>query len=151
MSRSALAIALTMVALFFGGGAVGAAAGRWLGGAEWTAAVGFFALPVVFALSMTAWYGVGVVWIVLLLARELLGRGGGRPARSDGPRATIPGPALFGPIGGGVGAVAGLLVGLAPGASLPGSLLAMATLGVAYGLLMRGAARAGYLIPPEEV
>jgi len=160
--QSPLAIALTIVALFLGGGAVGGATGWWLGGVDWAAALGAFALPVGFGLSMVAWYGVGIVWMILVLARVFLSRGAARQAMltrpagevlnpSGDPSWTIPGTWLFAPLCGGVAAVAGLLIGLGPRTSLPGSVVVMALLGVAYGLVMRRAARTGYLVPPEYV
>jgi hypothetical protein len=162
MPKSPLAITLTIVALFFGGGAAGAGAGWWLGRVDWAAAVGGFALPVGFGLSMLAWYGVGVLWILLRLARLLLAGPTARQALLNRPAAevlnpsgdpswTVPGTWLFAPLCTVVAAVAGAVIGLGRSASLPGSIAAMALLGFAYGRLMRRAARAGYLIPPEYI
>ncbi len=85
MPKSPLAITLTVVALFFGGGAVGAGAGGWLGGVNWAAVVGAFALPVAFGLAMTAWYGVGILWMLWLLARLVLSSAETRRAMLNRP------------------------------------------------------------------
>ena len=162
MPKSPLAIALTIIALFFGGGAVGAGAGWWLGGVDWAVGVGAFALPVAFGLSMTAWYGVGIVWMVLVLARLVLSGPAAmratlsRPAAdvlnpAGNPNWTVPGTWLFAPLCAAVAGVFGVVIGLGKSATLLGSVGAMMLLGLAYGPVMRRAARAGYLIPPEYV
>jgi hypothetical protein len=116
MKLAAMFVAL--VALFPGS----AAAGVWLAqvlapGSRLAEVAGFFALPVAFAFSMQAWYGLALFGLIAQAVRWLVS--GTRP-RGD-IAAPLRGSIVFLPISSAIGGLAGLVVGLLSSAHPVGS------------------------------
>lgn len=132
---------------------MGAGLARTLAGDSWLAeVVGFFALPVAFAIGMQAWFGLAL----LSLIPRLLGRArkeSGVPPSSGKPAATRPlaGAAVFLPLSSAAGAIAGVTVGLLPGShSFWTVALVFWLVGTLHGALAWRLAKAGYLMPPDS-
>jgi hypothetical protein len=144
----AAAVAMAFLTLFLGGAAVGLWLADALAPGSWLAnIVSFFALPLAFAISLQAWYGLAL----LTLISRLLLRRPNRLARPSAPAHTgLDGSWLFVPIGSAFGALAGLVSGLAsPTQSLWLVAAVYWLVGTLYGVTGWRLARRGYLFPPE--
>lgn len=144
--RPTALIVLSYLALFLGAGALGGCLSRGLAPGSWPAeVVGFFALPVAFAIGMQMWFGLALLSVI----PRLLGRGRLRPAT---PRAPLPGGFVFLPLSSLAGTLAGVATGLL---SRIHSFWWVALLwwgvGTLHGLLAWRLARTGYLMPPESL
>ena len=149
-SPSPLGIACAFFGLFIGGVLAGLGLARLLApGSWWADALSVFALPLAFALSLQAWFGLGLLSLIPRLVRWLLGRD---PAGSAPPRPSIPGAVAFVPISSAMGLVVGIVVG---SLSATRALWLVASVywlvGTLYGLLPWRLGRAGLLMPPESV
>ena len=151
--RSALATVVAYVTLFLGGGVLGGTLAEALAPGSWPAqAIGFFTLPVAFAISLQMWYGLALLSVIPRLFTLL--RGSGAPPAQSASRAPpgLPGSFVFLPVGSAIGACAGVLVGIL---STTRSFWLVAPVywlvGTAHGLLSWRLARAGYLVPPETI
>ncbi|MDF2771408.1 MAG: hypothetical protein K0S86_902 [Geminicoccaceae bacterium] len=147
---SALALIASLVVLFLGAGVIGVTLAETFAPDSFLAAfVGLFALPLAFGLGIQLWMGVALFRAILVLlgARR---RSGAWVRRS--PTGPIPGTWVFLPISSAAGAIAGMIVGLLSSA-YSGWLawLVFWTVGTLHGLTARRLARAGYLMPPEEM
>jgi hypothetical protein len=158
----AVASAGMLAAFLFGGAAAGLGIAVTLGGGTIGAiVVGFFALPLAFGLSLSAWRTVLGAWFMARLARSMI-RSRGDEARfreetlrsfasirDAGPTA-LPGTWVFLPITlltGLVAAVLMVVVGAGDGRFFAGALLLGAAL--ADGVALRSLARSGRLPIPE--
>ena len=140
-------IVLSYLALFLGAGALGGFLSRSLAPGSWPAeVVGFFALPVAFAIGMQMWFGLALLSVI----PRLLGRRRGR--RPASPVAGLPGGFVFLPLSSLAGTLAGVATGLL---SRIHSFWWVALLwwgvGTLHGLLAWRLARTGYLMPPESL
>jgi hypothetical protein len=145
-----LSIACAFFGLFIGGALVGLGLARLLApGSWWADALSGFALPLAFVLSLQAWFGLALLSLIPRLVRRLLGRD---PWGSAPPLPPIPGAAAFVPISSAIGLVVGIAVGWL---SATHALWLVASVywlvGTFYGLLAWRLARAGLLLPPENV
>jgi hypothetical protein len=143
---NALPMVAALAVLFLGGAAAGDWLARSLAPGSWLAeAVGFFALPVAFALSLQAWYGLALFGI---LARLATGRLAAVPSR----RAPLPGSVVFLIFSSSMGGSTGVLVGILS-STQPLWLVVIAfwTLGTLHGLVGWRLARAGVLMPPDSL
>lgn len=143
--NNALPMVVALAVLFFGGAAVGDWLARTFAPGSWLAeAVGFLALPVAFALSLQAWYGLALFG---MLARLLTGRLASAPSRG----AQLPGSIVFlissSLIGGSTGVLVGILSSTQPFWTV---VFAFWTLGTVHGLAGWRLARAGVFMPPES-
>ena len=146
-----VATAVAFVGLFLGSAAVGSGLARVLAPGSWLAeAVSFFALPVAFAMGLQLWYGLALFGLVPRLVRTLLRSDGAGPVSTLQPPAALAGSWVFLPTSSGLGAVAGLVVGVAsPTQSLWTVLPVYWLVGTLHGVLAWRLARAGVLMPPE--
>ena len=148
-----LPILAAFTALFLGGAVVGLGLAAGLAPGSWLAeCVSLFALPVAFALGLQAWYGLALLSLVPRLLDLLRGS---RSAPSGGERPTtpaIPGSFVFLPVSSAIGAVAGVVVGLAS-STQPIWFVAAAywLTGTVHGFLAWQLARRGFLLPPESL
>ncbi len=152
-SPSPLAIAAVFMTLFLGGAAAGVGLAGALAAGSWVAqVVSFFALPVAFAASLQAWYGMALLSLVPRLLGRLRGSTPERPRQPGSAQPGIPGSFVFLPISSGVGAVTGIVVGLVS-STHPAWLVALVywVIGTAHGLLGWRLARGGFLLPPESM
>lgn len=136
--------------LFLGGALTGLGLASWLAPGSWLAeAVGLFALPVAFALGLQAWYGLALLGLIPRLLGRLRGLDTA-PARPAAPE--VPGSVVFLPLSSGIGAVAGVLVGLVS-STQPVWLVAAVywIAGTAHGAIGWQLARRGWLMPPESI
>jgi hypothetical protein len=112
--------------------------------------VSFFALPLAFAAGLQLWYGLALFSLVPRLVRMLLWPGGAAPVSTSSPTAALAGSWVFLPMSSGLGAVAGLVVGLAsPNQPLWVVFPVYWFVGTLHGVLAWRLARAGILMPPE--
>jgi hypothetical protein len=151
MMRSPLSVAITFFGLFLGGAATGLCLARLLAPGSWLAeGIGAFALPVAFAVSLQAWFGLALLSVIPKLIGFLIAGTDRRPRPLA--RAPIPGAMVFVPVASAIGAVVGLAVGWL---STTHSVWVVAPVywltGTLYGLLAWRLARAGFLMPPESV
>ena len=140
-------VALSYLVLFPGGAALGISLARSLAPGSWPAeVVGFFALPVAFAIGLQLWFGLALLSVI----PRLLGRGRGR--RLASPLAGLPGGFVFLPLSSLAGALAGVTTGLLSRVH-PFWWVALLWWGVGtlHGLLAWRLARTGYLVPPESL
>lgn len=145
-TRPTALVVLSYVALFLGAGALGGFLARGLAPGSWPAeAVGFFALPVAFAIGLQLWFGLALLSVI----PRLLGRGRVRP---PAPVAAVPGGFVFLPLSSMAGALAGVTTGLLSRIH-PFWWVALLWWGVGtlHGLLAWRLARTGYLVPPESI
>ena len=144
--RPTALVALSYLVLFPGGAALGIWLARSLAPGSWPAeVVGFFALPVAFAIGLQLWFGLALLSVI----PRLLGRGRGiRPS----PKAPLPGGFGFLPLSSVAGAAAGVTVGILS-RTQPFWWVAVLWWGVGtlHGLLAWRLARTGYLLPPESL
>jgi hypothetical protein len=119
---------------------------------SWVAqALSLFALPLAFAVSLQTWYGLALLRVVprLLGFRRSqlvpsLGQGVARPK--------VPGSFVFVLMTSGIGAVAGIVVGLLSSTQAPWLVaLVYWLVGTAHGLLAWRLAQRGVLLPPESI
>ena len=69
-TRPTALVILSYLALFLGAGALGGFLSRGLAPGSWPAeAVGFFALPVAFAVGLQLWFGLALLSVVLRFER----------------------------------------------------------------------------------
>ena len=145
--RSTALVVLSYLVLFLGAGALGGFLARGLAPGSWPAeAVGFFALPVAFAIGMQMWFGLALLSVI----PRLLRRGPGiRPAS---PKAGLFGGFVFVPLSSLAGALAGVATGvLSRSHSFWWVALLWWGVGTLHGLLAWRLARTGYLVPPESI
>lgn len=150
-SPSSIPILAAFLGLFLGGAAIGLVLASAMAPNSWLAeVVSFFALPIVFAAGLQAWYGLA---LFSLIPRLLGWRGAGALAASSELRATpLPGSLVFVPIGSGAGGIAGLVVGLASSSHSVWLVARVYWLvGTVYGLVAWQLARRGFLLPPESL
>jgi hypothetical protein len=147
---SPLSIACAFFGLFVGGALVGLGLARLLAPKSWWAdALSGFALPLAFALSLQAWFGLALLSLIPRLVRRLLGR---HPAGSPPPPPSIPGASAFVPISSAMGLVVGIAVGWLSATHAWWLVASVYWLvGTFYGLFAWRLARAGLLLPPEGV
>ncbi len=152
-TRASVVAVIALVALFLGGGVLGVTLAEALAPGSWLAqVVSLFALPVAFAASLQTWYGLALLSLIPRLfawvrGSKLVVR---QPTEVAPPR--LPGAFVFLPITSGVGALAGVLVGiLSTTRSVWIVVLIYWLAGTAHGMLAWRLARAGYLLPPETV
>ena len=146
---SALALGASLIVLFLGGAAIGVTLADTFAPDSFIAdVVSFFALPVAFVLGMQVWMGVALFRAIVVF----IGRRHRPRSRPRSPRAPLPGSLVFLPISSAAGAIAGMIVGLLSTA-YSGWLawLVYWTVGTAHGFTAWRLARAGYLMPPEEM
>jgi hypothetical protein len=144
--KTALPMVAALVGLFFGGAAAGDWLAQTLAPGSWLAeAAGFFALPVAFALSLQAWYGLALFG---MLARLLTGRTASAPRRP----VPLPGSVVFLIFSSLMGGSTGVLVGILS-STLPVWMVGLAfwALGTVHGLAGWRLARAGVFMPPDSV
>lgn len=142
--KSAFPMVAALVVLFLGGAAAGDWLAQTLAPGSWLAeAAGFFALPVAFALSLQAWYGLALFG---MLARLLTGR----VAATRRPAAPLPGSLVFLIVSSIMGGTTGMLVGILS-STQPVWIVGLAfwVLGTLHGLVGWRLARAGVLVPPD--
>jgi hypothetical protein len=146
-----VATAVAFVGLFLGSAAVGSGLARILAPGSWLAeAVSFFALPLAFAAGLQLWYGLALFSLVPRLVRAFLRSDGAAPVPTSSPTTALVGSWVFLPMSSGLGAVAGLVVGLAsPTQSLWIVFPVYWLVGTLHGALAWRLARAGILMPPE--
>ena len=147
--NSPLYMIIALCVLFLGSGGLGGwyanvfAPGSWL-----ASAVGFFALPVAFALGLQAWYGLALIGA---LARLIIGsRRSTLPSirRQQG----LPGAIVFLPISTSFGATAGLVVDLLSSSHSTAVVFLLYWLtGMLHGVAAWRLTRAGILVPPESI
>ena len=158
--RETIGLVALLAALLFGGMAIGVAIAVGVAGQSVGAVVvGFFALPLAFGLSLSAWRGVVMAWLMGNLAgslvrsrgdeerfRDDLGRSFERARASGG----LPGTWVFVPICAGVGVVGGAAMAIAADQNriVSGATILVAAVG--YGIVLRRLARRGLLPIPEE-
>jgi len=145
--RPTALVLLSYLALFLGGGALGGFLARGLAPGSWPAeVVGFFALPVAFAVGLQLWFGLALLSVI----PRLLGRR--RALRPPSPVPAVPGGFVFLPLSSLTGALAGVATGLFSRIH-PVWWVALLWWGVGtlHGLLAWRLARAGYLVPPESL
>ena len=145
-TRPIALVLLSYLVLFLGAGALGGFLARGLAPESWPAeVVGFFALPVAFAIGMQLWFGLALLSVI----PRLLGRRRVRPA-SPGP--AVPGGVVFLPLSSVAGMLAGVTTGLLSRIH-PFWWVALLWWGVGtlHGLLAWRLARTGYLVPPESI
>ena len=153
--RGFFGVAASFVGLFLGAGVIGDGLARLLAPGSFLAeAAGLFALPVAFAGSLQAWYGLALLSIAPRLVAMLFGRGRGAaaPAGSLPSNAPLPGAFVFLPFSATAGILAGIFVG-ALSSTQPFLLVAaiFTSVGLLHGWAGWRLARAGYLMPPETV
>jgi hypothetical protein len=139
--------------LFLGGAAAGLGLAGALAPGSWVAqGVSLFALPVAFAASLQTWYGLALLSLVPRLLGWLRGSTGVPPRNLGLPTLEVPGSFVFLPISSGVGAVAGVVVGLVS-STHPAWLVALVywLVGTVHGVLGWRLARRGFLLPPESL
>jgi hypothetical protein len=145
--RPTALVLLSYLALFLGAGVLGGFLARGLAPGSWPAeVVGFFALPVAFAIGLQLWFGLALLSVI----PRLLGRGRGR--RPASPVAGLPGGFVFLPLSSLGGALAGLATGMLS-RTQPFWWVALLWWGTGtlHGLLAWRLARTGYLLPPESL
>ena len=138
-----------MLALFIGGAAVGDWLARTLAPGSWLAeSVGFFALPVAFALSLQAWYGLALFGLITRAVSGRSSAGNTRAARHP----PLAGAIVFLPFSSLIGVMAGVVVGLLS-PTQPMWLVALIfwVVGTVHGLAGWRLARVGVLMPPETL
>lgn len=146
-TRPTALVILSYLALFLGAGALGGFLSRGLAPGSWPAeVVGFFTLPVAFAIGMQMWFGLALLSVI----PRLLSRG--RGVRPPAPRPPLPGGFVFLPLSSLAGALAGVATGMLS-RSHPFWWVALLWWGVGtlHGLLAWRLARTGYLMPPESL
>ena len=145
--RPTALVVLSYLALFLGAGALGGFLSRGLAPGSWPAeAVGFFALPVAFAIGMQMWFGLALLSVI----PRLLRREPRIPPPS--PKAGLFGGFVFIPLSSLAGALAGVATGLLSRSHSFGWVaLLWWGVGTLHGLLAWRLARTGYLVPPESI
>ena len=146
-----VATAVAFVGLFLGSAAVGSGLARILAPGSWLAeAVSFLALPVAFAAGLQLWYGLALFSLVPRLLRTFLRSDGAAPDSTPSSTAALAGAWVVLPMSSGLGAVAGLVVGLASPTQSPWIVVPVYWLvGTLHGVLAWRLAKAGILMPPE--
>lgn len=146
-TRSAGLVVLSYLALFLGAGALGGFLSRGLAPGSWPAeAVGFFALPVAFAVGLQLWFGLALLSVIPVLLRR---RPGIRPVS---PRGGLFGGFVFVPLSSVAGALGGVVTGmLSRTQSFWWVALLWWGVGTLHGLLAWRLARNGFLVPPESM
>jgi len=141
-----------MLVALLGGPVLGATVAHWVApGSEIAQAVSPFAFALAFVGGLLLWFGFGVVSAVAKgLYRLLRGRWRLPAPMSPGTELVPSGYGGFLPVGLCLGLVAGVVAGLVPqSTSFWGACAAHVAAGGAYGGLLRGLARHGYLPFPE--
>jgi hypothetical protein len=150
--RGALSTIASLVALFLGGGAIGASLAQTFAPGSFIATfVSVFALPLAFAVGLQMWFGTALLSAIVRLV-------GWRGRRDAAPRSetqavvSIPGSFVFLPLSSVAGATAGAVVGVLS-STYSGWLawLVYWAVGTIHGLASWRLARAGYLMPPESI
>ena len=146
-TRSAGLVVLSYLALFLGAGALGGFLSRGLAPGSWPAeAVGFFALPVAFAVGLQLWFGLALLSVIPVLLRR---RPGILPVS---PRGGLFGGFVFVPLSSVAGALGGVVTGmLSRTQSFWWVALLWWGVGTLHGLLAWRLARTGFLVPPESM
>jgi hypothetical protein len=149
--RSPWAQLAAVVAGFFVGPFSGLRLALWLApDSDLVQTVSVFAFASVFVGGMLVWMGLGLVVVVVSgLANLVRGRRPGPPSLRSGDRIVPPGYRSFVILGFLLGCATGLLAGLATGLSVGAAVLAWASVGIGYGLLLSAAAHFGLLPFPE--
>jgi hypothetical protein len=147
--KGALPMVVALLVLFLGAGVAGLwLAGTFAPGSFIAEAASMFALPVAFAISLQAWYGLALFGA---FARLLWHRG--RPPRpTSTANRRLSGSIVFLPVSSIIGAVTGLLVGLLS-STHPAWLVALVywIVGTVHGAAAWRLARSGVLVPPESI
>jgi len=145
--RPTALVVLAYVALFLGAGALGGFLSRGLAPGSWPAeVVGFFALPVAFAVGLQLWCGLALLSVIPVLLRR-------RPrVRPVSPRGGLFGGFVFVPLSFVAGALAGAVTGMLS-RTQPFWWVALLWwgVGILHGLMAWRLARTGYLVPPESI
>lgn len=152
-SPSPVLMILALAALFPGGAALGVALADALAPGSWAAQiVSFFALPAAFALSLKMWFGLALLGAIPRILERLRS-----PVPSGRETATavqpgLPGSFVFLPTASGIGALAGIIVGLLS-TTTPFWQVAMIywMTGTMHGAISWQLARKGILVPPESI
>jgi hypothetical protein len=106
-TRPTALVLLSYLALFLGAGVLGGLLARGLAPESWPAeVVGFFALPVAFAIGLQLWFGLALLSVIPRLLRR---RPGIRPAQ---PKAALSGGFVLVPLSSLAGALAGVAIGM---------------------------------------
>jgi hypothetical protein len=145
--RPTALVALSYVVLLLGAAGLGVYLARSLAPGSWPAeVVGFFALPLAFAIGLQLWFGLALLSVI----PRLLGRGRGiRPASRP---ASLFGGFVFLPLSSLAGALAGVAIGiLSRSHAFWWVALLWWGVGTLHGLLAWRLARTGYLAPPESM
>lgn len=146
-TRPAALVALSYLVLFLGAAALGILLARSLAPGSWPAeVVGFFALPVAFAIGLQLWFGLALLSVIPVLVRR-------RPwIRPVSPRGGLFGGFVFVPLSSVAGALAGVVTGMLS-RTQPFWWVALLWwgVGILHGLMAWRLARTGYLLPPESL
>lgn len=136
---------------FVAGPAVGSTLAAWLvPGSALAQALTFFVLPLAMIAGLYAWIGLALFTLLgRLVGRLARGERTVRGAVADGPP---PGSFVFVPLSAAAMGLAGVVCGLLPSSIgfLPVTLV-YAVCGAAYGGILHGLARRGYLQFPDEL
>jgi hypothetical protein len=147
--KGALPMIAALLILFLGAGVAGVwLAGTFAPGSFLAEAVSMFALPVAFAISLQAWYGLALFGAFA----RLLWHRGRLPRPAPHAPARLSGSIVFLPVSSIIGAVTGLVVGLLS-STHPTWIVAFVywIAGTVHGAAGWRLARSGVLVPPESI
>ena len=145
-----LQIAAVLVGFFLGPVSATRLSAFLAPGSITTELASLFGFALVFILGTTLWMGFGVASVVVRALRDLIRPGRSPRGKSEPARTSVPpGYGSYLAVGVILGAMVGLLAGVATPLSLARAIPAWGILGLMYGCLLWSAAHYGYLPFPE--